>query len=288
MKLKIVVQNIDSRARKELGVKNEDWLKWAKKLGANMMILPEAAGPEPFVAAGMKAVFRPGGFPKTSGWCTAIVADDSFEIRRITHVKNNEYELDKHFPGTLVAADAFLKNGAYFATIIGLHIRFRKDRGKITSDPARDLLTILPDIQAIHEDRKAPLVIGGDFNFSTIDVPYCLKNIASGGLELVDPFTQLNPKTFKQRLGRDLWKLDYAYLSKDLASKVTARRGGIGDFPDAFSRSDHAPLLLTIDTELDSVTCPCGTKLRRPAGNYATKTRCPNCKTVSPYERVPV
>lgn len=286
MKVKLLIHNTDYRARQDLGFSVEDWVAWAKSLGANLMVLPEAAGPKAFVASGMKVVFRP--YPKaTSGWGTAIVADAGVDIRPITHVKNNTYALDKHYPGTLVAADAFIE-GNFFATIIGCHIKFRKDRGKITSDPARDLLTILPDIQAIHEDRSGPLVLGGDFNFSTIDVPYCLKNIAGGGLELVDPFTQLNPKTFKQRRGRDLWKLDYAYLSKDLASKVTARRGGIGDFPDAFSRSDHAPLLLTIDTELDSVTCPCGTKLRRAAGNYATKTRCPNCKTVSPYERVPV
>jgi len=282
MKLKLIVNNLDWRARMDLGVSNEDWVAWAKSLGANLMILPEAAGPEAFVAAGMKVVFSPA--PKGSGWGTAIVVDAGVEIRRITHVKNKEYVLDKHFPGTVVAADVFIE-GKLFATIIGLHIKFRKTGGKITSDPARDLLTILPDIQAIHEERNAPLIIGGDFNFPMSDVPYCFKETAPGGIELVDPFAQLNPKTFRQRHGRELWRLDHLYLSTDLASKVTARRGGIGDFPDAFSRSDHAPLLLEIDMDLDSVTCACGAKLRRADGNYATSIRCPRCQRITPYER---
>jgi len=284
MKIKVLVNNLDWRAWMDLGVSVEDWVAWAKSLGANLMILPEAAGPEAFVASGMKVAFS--AYPKAaSGWGTAIVADAraGVDIRPITHVKNGSYAIDEQFPGTVVAADAFIE-GNFFATIIGLHIKYRKTGGKITSDPARDLLTILPDIQAIHEERNAPLIIGGDLNFPLSDVPYCFKKTAPGGIELVDPFAQLNPKTFRQRHGRELWKLDYAYLSKDLASKVTARRGGIGDFPDAFSRSDHAPLLLEIDMDLDSVTCACGAKLRRAAGNYATSIRCPRCQRITSYE----
>jgi hypothetical protein len=77
--------------------------------------------------------------------------------------------------------------------------------------------------------------------------------------------------------------MDYLYLSKSLAQKVTERRGGINDFPTALALSDHAPLLLEIDTDLNSVVCDCGAVLRRPAGNYAKKTRCPRCGLVTQY-----
>jgi len=290
VKIKIATQNIDSwQAEKKDGVTNADWLRWAAQaLGADLMILPEARvrPPRAFIDADWNVAYRPGGFQGTSGWCTLIAARGVL-IKRITHVgPNNEYELDTHFPGSLVAADSWIGD-KYFATIIGLHIRYRKenkDNDDITSDPRQDLQTMLPDFRAILDDRKAPLIIAGDLNVPMDDIPYGLQTLAEGDLRLVDPFAQLNPLTFQQREGdRSRYKMDYLYMSKALARKVTVRKGGINDFPGALALSDHAPLLVEIDTELESTVCSCGTTLRRPAGNYASKTRCPRCGSIITY-----
>jgi endonuclease/exonuclease/phosphatase family metal-dependent hydrolase len=285
--IKIVTQNIDWQAERLDGVTNAHWLQWAgTNLGADLMILPEAyvRPPRAFTDAGWAVAFRPGGFPGTSGWCTLIAAR-GIAIRRITHVgPNDSYELDTHFPGSLIAADSWI-DGEYFATIIGLHVRYRKDKeGKFIGDPRQDLHTMLPDFGAILADRQAPLVIAGDLNVPMYDLPHGFQYLATGELALMDPFAQLNPMTFQHREGdRSQFKMDYLYLSKSLAQKVTERRGGINDFPTALALSDHAPLLLEIDTDLNSVVCDCGAVLRRPAGNYAKKTRCPRCGLVTQY-----
>lgn len=286
MKIKIATQNIDWQAERLDGVTNADWLRWAEtQLGADLMILPEARvrPPRAFTDAGWAVAHRPGGFPGTSGWCT-LIASRGMTIKRITHVGlNDSYELDTHFPGSLVAADSWI-DGKYFATIIGLHLRYRKDRKKIIASPLTDLHSMLPDFKAILTDRKAPLIIAGDLNVPMYDLPYGFQNLATGDLALTDPFAQLNPETFQQREGgRSKSKMDYLYLSKTLARKVVARRGGINDFPGALALSDHAPLLVELDTDLNSTTCDCGAVLRRPAGNYASKTRCPKCGLVMQY-----
>jgi len=286
VKIKIATQNIDWQAERLDGATNADWLRWAEpELGADLMILPEARvrPPKAFTDAGWNVVFRPGGFPGTSGWCT-VIASRGISIKRITHVgPNDSHELDTHFPGSLIAADSWI-DGRYFATIIGLHLRYRKNAGKIIADPLRDLHSMLPDFEAILADRQAPLIIAGDLNVPMYDLPQGFQRLATGDLALTDPFAQLNPVTFQQREGeRSQSKMDYLYLSKSLARKVTERRGGITDFPGALALSDHAPLLLAIDTDLNSAVCDCGAVLRRAAGNYATSIRCPKCGHITQY-----
>ncbi len=281
-----MTQNIDWRAERLNGVTNADWERWAEReLGADLMVLTEAQvrPPRAFTEAGWTVACRPGGFPGTSGWGTAIVAR-GVTIRQFTRVGQNEqYELDTHFPGTLVAADVWCRD-TYFATIIGLHLRYRKNKAKkIISDPLMDIHSMLPDFKAILADRQAPLIIAGDLNVPLGDLPYEFQTLATGELALLDPFAQLNPMTFQQRDGGARSKLDYIYLSRSLARKVIVRRGGINDFPQALALSDHAPLLVEIDTDLTSSICDCGAVLQRPAGNYATKTRCPNCGQVAQY-----
>jgi exonuclease III len=40
--------------------------------------------------------------------------------------------------------------------------------------------------------------------------------------------------------------VDYLYMSKQLAKKITSKKGGQTDFPTAFDISDHAPLLVEL------------------------------------------
>ena len=79
------------------------------------------------------------------------------------------------------------------------------------------------------------------------DVPSSLDLLGGQSIQLVDPFTKQNPITFQQDWPpRKRFKLDYIYLSHSLASTIIGQRGGVDDFPTAFTVSDHAPLHLTL------------------------------------------
>ena len=41
-------------------------------------------------------------------------------------------------------------------------------------------------------------------------------------------------------------ELDFIFISKDLKKKFVSTKGGVGDYPDAWEMSDHAPVTVTI------------------------------------------
>jgi exonuclease III len=69
-----------------------------------------------------------------------------------------------------------------------------------------------------------------------------------GALGLVDPFKNHDHVTFRQDWDHEgLFLMDYIYMTPRLADRITAFSGGMDDFPDAFSVSDHAPLLIEMN-----------------------------------------
>jgi len=175
-------------------------------------------------------------------------------VTRITHVGEPRYELDTLFPGTLTAAMVHLAD-LPFAIVIGLHLRYRKDKnGDFVGHPAGDLLKLKKDLIAIASSTELPLIIAGDFNFDIEDeeigfpVPRILERLAKGDRKLQDPFSEGLKGTFQQDWeDGGAFNLDFIFLSKCLNDRLVAARGGFEHFEHALKLSDHVPVLVEIE-----------------------------------------
>lgn len=259
MKIRIATWNLNTWInRRDKGISNTQLWAWAdENLAADVVIFTEAETPPPrtVTTARWTTAHRPLGFPGVSKWGTVIAGRTESDVRveRITHVGPNEYELDTKFPGTFTAADLFI-NDESIATIVGLHLRYRKDKaGNFVGHPGSDLDALKKDFEALFADRQQPLIIAGDFNEDMEDFPKVFKKLGKGDLSLVDAFAEQPQATFQQDWGeRDWYRMDYVFLSKVLNNAVTVRMGGNVQFGSALEMSDHSPLLIELD--LDKLT----------------------------------
>jgi len=281
-KLKVITFNLNTwQNRKKIS--NEIILDWVMMtLSPDIMILTEAAIPvtKSLIDAGWSVVHREGGVPGRSGWGTVIAVRNPLNIQHITTAGiRAAHRLDTNFPGHLTAADITLGD-KYIATAVGLHLRYRYNKNdksrKWIDTTENDLAKMKPDFQHLYNGGERRLIVAGDFNFEFLTMPFALCD-----LNLVDPFSTLYPHTFQQfGANSQPAKLDYIIVDRHLGNKIVERKGGFKDFPTSRSVSDHAPLSVTIDLDLDVLSCICGSKLRRPADSFASQLRCPKCNEV--------
>jgi len=282
-RIKIITFNMNTWQNRKKKLSNERILNWIMEtLCPDIMILTEAAIPVPqsLIDAGWIVVHRDGGMPGKKGWGTVIAVRSPLNIRHITTAGvRAAHTLDANFPGHLTAADITLGD-EYVATVVGLHLLYRynkNDKRRVWIDTAEnDLAKMKPDFQNLFNNGERRLIVSGDFNFAFCAMPFALSD-----LNLVDPFSTLHPSTFQQpRPNSQPQKLDYIILDRNLAKKIVDRKGGFKDFPTSRTVSDHAPLSVTVDLDFDTVTCNCGSQLRRPADSFATHLRCPKCVSI--------
>jgi exonuclease III len=242
--MRIATWNLNTWINRKNGIDNSTLWNWADdNLAADLVIFTEAATPPPPVvrARGWNVVHRPGGFPNRSSWGT-LIAGRNLRVEHLTHVGKKKYELDTKFPGSLTAADVWVDD-EYFACVVGIYLPYRKDANKdFIGHPTLDLIEIKKDFKNIFTHCDGQLIVAGDLN----DMHSCIPE-PLGKLGLVDPFEDYEHVTFRQDWDHDgTYRMDYIYLSPELADRITAFSGGIDDFPDSLNVSDHAPLLLEL------------------------------------------
>ena len=255
MKLRIATWNLNTWInRRDKNISNNQLWQWADThLSADVVIFTEAQTPPPanVIAGRWTTAHRREGFPGVSKWGTVIAARTSSQVR-VEHVTSvgteSPYPLDSKFPGTFTAADLFVGEER-IATVVGLHLRYRKDKaGTFISYPLDDLKAMKKDFVELFVDRQKPMIIAGDFNYEMESMPRMLTKLCPGKLSLVDPFENQPMATFEQDWeDRDQFCLDYLFLSTVLNEKLILKRGGVDDFPSALEISDHAPLLIELD-----------------------------------------
>jgi exonuclease III len=247
--MRIATWNLNTWQARKQGITNADSWVWAEEnLNADLLILTEASIPPSMQSSEeWDCVFRPGGIPFRSGWGT-VIAGKNLELRHVTHIESEEeFVIDQKYPGSLTAADAFLK-GAYFATVIGIYLPFRKDSNKkFIGSPAEDLEVLRDDALRIYRSRCENLIIAGDFNHEYRRVPSSLKRMTKRKHALINPCISSKLVTFRQEWSPHReFLLDYIFLSRKLGKKLVSFEGGLKAFPDALDFSDHAPLVIEI------------------------------------------
>jgi endonuclease/exonuclease/phosphatase family metal-dependent hydrolase len=108
-------------------------------------------------------------------------------------------------------------------------------------------MTMRGDFTQLFAHREGPFIVVGDLNDEHSVIPAPLSQMGAEGTRLVDPFAASQLITFEQDWSpHRRFKLDYIFVSESLADRVTQTKGGIADFPDASTMSDHAPLMVEV------------------------------------------
>lgn len=253
MKLTILLfWNLNTWRNRARGITNEHLWNWAlEHCSADIHVFTEAATPPPErYSEEWWFVYRSDGFRRRKSWGTVIALRKStgLELKHLTRAgEESSYRLDTHFPGSLTAADV-IKGDKYILRLVGMYLPYRKDKARnFVSRPSSDLVQMRDDFDAL-ATAEVPLVIGGDLNEEYSTIPTIFETLGRGNKRMVDPFAGHQLITFQQDWGnRKRFCLDYLYLSQDLAENIVDKRGGLDDFPTAFTMSDHAPLSVTVE-----------------------------------------
>lgn len=288
MKLRVGTFNLNTW-RRPRGTEPQVW-DYLRDL-ADVWVLTECRTPLPQVALdledGWSAWHLKRGTPGKSGWGTALVVRQPFGLEPITEI--NGCEIDRLFPGTIVAANVKFRGSPLF-TLVGIHAIIRTGpppQRRFLSSPAEDLKAMTPDLRLLADVAQGRLVVAGDFNDTTVPA-------ALDVMRLSDPLArEFEMRTFRKAKAAPgtikEHRLDYVLLSEALERHVVSASAGIDEHPKALSLSDHAPVILTLDLSVDRsrMQCKCGLQLRRPIGKFALFLRC-DCGALNEIKKVRV
>lgn len=237
------------------------WSWMESTVRPNVIALTEARVPKGGLPPGWSALWQPGGIGPRRTWGTVLAAR-GVELRKVTSVKvgRRQHELTPRWPATTVVADV-MSRGERWATVIGLYgLTVRLDDTSC-GHGRHSTPQLLRDLGALFEsDRADRIVLAGDLNLWPCDKPRALGEL--GLFDLIDetsktrqPLERCSGCTRGDRCGH-LWthrngnspgaavqQIDYIFASRSLRRELVGVTGGVGDFPDAWDVSDHAPVV---------------------------------------------
>ena len=229
-----------------------DWI--FKTIKADVIVLTEAKAPKQGFPSGWNAVWVPGGVGNRRPWGT-IIAAKNLEITNC-EFKRRRSKREENQPNPITSfAVEVLREGKTFVRIYGHYGLMLDDMNG--QDALHGAQCEIEDL--IHEHGSDKLICAGDFNLWPDHVTRSFDEI---GMTSVTDLRASFPKLKDPVAGSRIWthkngakasdgarqELDFIFLSKDLVKRVDGTKGGVGDFPDAWEMSDHAPV--TVDLRL--------------------------------------
>ena len=230
----------------------------------DIAILTEAKFPENKTPEGWSAQFDPEGLGGRRKWGTILVSK-GLETAKIVDTPRRfrgRKKLDFTWHGAIQAAEIIIE-GHVWGAIVGLYAPLEDAQGKKQGNGAASTDQMLREIAPI-VDRYPKLIVGGDLNTLPSDKSPLLESLEL--VDVVEHTSSLRPRlpgcrgcSDENRCGH-LWthrnksaksvpqNIDYIFISKKLLPAVISVSGGAGDFPDVWEYSDHAPVVLEIDT----------------------------------------
>lgn len=237
-----------------------EWLE--REVNADVVVLTEAQVPKDGLSNEWSAIYKQDGIGDTRRWGT-IIAARNFELRDVTNGDTGRggFLVTHTWPGTVVIADV-LKNGKLISTVVGIYSMNLTMDGKKTNNGYETTKRILQDLQGLFGSTRAKkLILMGDLNLFPDDVPWELRHDLYDMVEETahsrheygycdgcpDDVLCGHMWTHKNRqVPHRVQNLDYAFVSKKMRKKIISVMGGDRDFPEAWSLSDHAPVVLDL------------------------------------------
>ena len=264
--MRIATWNTKSIApRKKLNERRQ-WIE--DVINPDVIVMTEAKAQESDSGPwkGWPSLYREGGIKepkqqKKRPWGT-IVSSSRYELKQFTTVKKRllTYQLDLDYPGALVAADVY-DGKECWGTVVGMYGLTVDENGVSNGSGWHSVPTLMYDLEAILKSGRKRVVVAGDLNLHPQDVTELFAEIGlvdlihytgedrgnlpgcSGcgfGDECAHMWTHKNGKP--EGDGK-VQQLDYIFATEDLLEEVDVVYGGIKDFPDSWTYSDHAPVV---------------------------------------------
>jgi len=248
------------------GRPDELWQWMEDNVSPDVMVLTEAKVPDGGPPAGWQAVWEPDGIGPKRRWGT-VVAGRGVELVPVTEMTVGRFRrrtvpLTPRIPAAAVVSDVVVE-GERWATVVGLYGLTTDLDGNKVGHGAFTLQALLSDLlPLLSSNRNKRLILAGDFNLcpddlrQTIELPD-LRNLTDFTRSSRAPLqgcTRCDAPTPKEcghfwthRNGNSpnaaVQNIDYIFASPDLARELIGMSGGVGDYPDAWDVSDHAPVV---------------------------------------------
>jgi hypothetical protein len=228
-----------------------DWI--SREIDPDVIVLTEARVPPAGLPDGWAGVWTPGGIGPRRTWGT-IVAGRGVDLQAVCIDAESLQRTGLSTPhaGTVQTVDVIV-NKNLWATVIGAYGFM--PQSKNGWDALEGIINTVICTMDLGRDR---LILAGDFNLWPDDLVPTLEE-SIGLVDIMGCVTDL-PKLEKAVGGSRIWthkngnspnaarqELDYIFTTEVLADEVLSVGGGIGDFPNAWDMSDHAPVVVEFE-----------------------------------------
>lgn len=241
----------------------EQWAWLEHHIQADVVVLTEAQVPKDGLPTGWQAVYKEDGIGQNRRWGT-IVAARNFELQDVTNGAQGKggFDVSHTWPGAVSIAD-IVREGKTIATVVGVYAMNIYLDGRKAGNGYETAKQIARDLDGLFRSpRGKKLVLMGDFNLFPFDIPFEFRDRF---YDLVEDSAQDRHEfgycdacpddvlcghmwTHKNRqVPHRVQNLDYAFASKKLRKKSNLVTGGDRDFPDAWTLSDHSPVVVDLE-----------------------------------------
>ena len=228
------------------------WQWIQETIDPDLIVLTEAKAPRAGFPRDWSGVWLPGGVGNRRPFGTVIAGrkiklyETEFRRRQTKHKENRPNA------ATTFCVDV-LRDGDLLVRILGHYGLMLGDQDGFSALDA--LNREIDDVMDEHGESR--FVVAGDFNLWPDDV---VDNFKSIGMTSVTDLRNSFPTLHNPESGSRIWthkngpkdsdgkrqELDFIFISEDLKKKFVSTSGGVGDFPDAWEMSDHAPITVTL------------------------------------------
>ena len=233
--------------------KESELWRWIQEtIAPDLIVLTEAKPPKGGLPKDWSGIWVPGGMGNRRPFGT-VIAGKHVEIKKTEFRRRSTKSLeDRPNPSATFCVDV-LRKGEVLFRVLGYYGLMLGDKNGL--DALDNLDKELDDILREHSDEK--FVVAGDFNLWP---NYVVNNFKAIAMTSVTDLRKIFPTLRDPQFGTKIWthkngakasdgmrqKLDFIFISKDLKKKFISTKGGVGDFPDAWDMSDHAPVSVDI------------------------------------------
>lgn len=242
----------------------ELWSWAAERLRPDCMVFTEGKVPAAGVPRGWTAEWDPSGiYPENQNRWGTVVAARGVELTPVTSVKGRWRRTNLSFtwPAAVQVVDVF-DRGEYWATVVGLYAVTKNARGDSTGNGTYSWPTTMRQLEPIFDsERGQRLVVAGDLNLlpknigrvaenyglhDVIDLTAKSRSKLTGCISCRRPTGCHHLWTHKNTGGPNpaVQQIDYVFVSDEMRREIVRVEGGDTDYPDAWTMSDHAPVVV--------------------------------------------
>mgnify|MGYP000131920986 FL=1 len=237
------------------------WAWAGEAIRPDVVVFTEAKVPDDGPPQPWSAVWTPGGVGPKRRWGT-VVAGLDVDLVEVTEVRRRFRTIPLRFewPAIVHVVD-LLVGGERWGTVVGFYgITLGPDGTPIGS--GRYSVEVLMEQldPLLRSDRRDRIVVAGDFNLTPIGMngladDYGLVDLVASTANSRPPLDGCTGCDAGANCGH-LWthrntnqpgakaqNIDYILATPELAGETVSVSGGIGDFPDVWEVSDHAPVV---------------------------------------------